>query len=32
MELVPTIDYEVTKGANGFKASLTETGLKKVNG
>ena len=30
--LVPTIDYEVTKGVNGFKASLTETGLKKVNG
>lgn len=30
--LVPTIDYGVTKGVNGFKASLTETGLKKVNG
>lgn len=30
--LVPTIDYEVTNGVNGFKASLTETGLKKVNG
>lgn len=30
--LVPTIDYEVKKGANGFKASLTETGLSKVNG
>lgn len=30
--LVPTVDYEVTEGANGFKASLTEAGLKKVNG
>lgn len=30
--LVSTVDYEVTDGVNGFKASLTEAGLKKVNG
>lgn len=30
--LVPTVDYIVEDGANGFKASLTDVGLKKVNG
>ena len=30
--LVPTVDYTVEDGTNGFKASLTEAGLKKVNG
>lgn len=30
--LVPTVDYTVEDGTNGFKAKLTEAGLKKVNG
>lgn len=30
--LVPTVDYNVEDGTNGFKAKLTEDGLKKVNG
>lgn len=30
--LVPTVDYTVEDGTNGFKASLTEAGLEKVNG
>ena len=30
--LVPTVDYTVEDGANGFKASLTEAGLAKING